>query len=112
MHFPRILLTAAAFLGLFVSGLASYGQQPDPGRVHPKGQMTTITGCLTKGESPDQYVLINSDNGSKIVVTGAADLEKHAASHTVKLTGTSSEDGRSFTASRVEQVAESCTATK
>ena len=112
MTFPRILLSVAAIVMLFSLCAASYGQQPDQERDRMKNPPVTVTGCLDKGENPNEFVLTDSSSGTKMIVTGSPDLEKHAAKHIEKLTGTASEDNKSFTVSKVEHVADSCQAPK
>ena len=112
MHIPRTLLAAAALLMLFAISAPFYGQQPDQERDRLKIKEVTVTGCLDKGEAANQYVLTDPASGSKMIVTGAPELEQHAAKHTEKLTGTPSEDNKSFTVSKVEHVADTCPASK
>jgi hypothetical protein len=88
-------------------------QQPQQKRERQKGaQTTTLTGCLTKGATAEQYVLTD-DGGMKTPVTASAavGLEKHV-NHTVKLTGTLNSADKTFTATKVEHIAASCLAPK
>jgi hypothetical protein len=118
-------LQAKVFGCLSVSALliglspALFGQDnpasPGQGNQAKAGQEreTTITGCLNHGASPSQYVLADEKTGSEIMVVGpAAELDKHASNHTVKLTGTEkSEAGKTmFTVTKVEMVAATCQA--
>ena len=112
MHFPRTLLVVATLLMLIAFSAPFYGQQPDQERDRQKIHEVTITGCLDKGDAPNQYVLTDPGSGSKMIVTGAAELEQHAAKHTEKLTGAPSDDNKSFAVSKVEHVADTCPASK
>jgi|SRR5687768_4846888 len=89
---------------LLIAGVFSLGLAADDNK---DGKMT---GCLTKSAA-GEYVLTN-EAGEKVTVTGASDLEKHSANHTVTLHGSQKKDGdkTTFHAVRVEHVASSCTA--
>jgi len=95
----------------------SFAQQPpaQPGQQRQQGERqrtddSTITGCLDKGTSTGQYVLTDKAGTKTNVTAGAGvELEKHAANHTVRLTGTKGTDG-TFTASKVEHVSATCQA--
>ena len=71
----------------------------------------TITGCLSKGADAGEFVLTDEATSAKIVVKGSADLDKHAANHKVKLTGTQAmEESRLvFKVTNVEHVSDACT---
>lgn len=113
MLLRRTIPATCALLAFFGISALSYAQQSDQDRDRMKStRQSSITGCLVKGESSDQYVLTNPDTGDKIVVTGPAELEKHAANHTVKLTGTPSDDGKTFTAVRVQHISDTCQSSK
>ena len=64
-----------------------------------------VTGCLTKGDATGQYTLTRKD-GTTLRVSGSADLEKHAANHTVTLTGT--RKGEMFEATAIKHVSATC----
>src|SRR6266700_678926 len=103
MKFGRKLIIPAALAALITLSLPSFAQDQDKERDRMK-QGASVTGCLAKGDTADQFIL-SDQSGSKIVVTGSAeDLGKHAANHTVKLTGAPSADGKSFTATKVEMI--------
>jgi hypothetical protein len=106
MKFGRKLIIPAALAALITLSLPSFAQD-DKERDRMK-QGSSVTGCLAKGDTPDQYVL-SDQSGQKIVVTGSSDdLSKHAANHTVKITGQPSADGKSFTATKVEMISATC----
>jgi hypothetical protein len=108
MKFVRTLLATTALMTFFALSLPSFAQEQTQERDRMKAPPASITGCLTKGESGDQWVLVDSQSGAKMAVTGA-EFDKHA-NHTVKVTGTPSEDGKSFAVAKIEHVADSCPA--
>jgi hypothetical protein len=97
-------LALGAALALF--GTAAFGQDaPAPA----KGKERTLTGCLNKGaDQPQHYTFTNQQNGRKMTVTGPAELEKHSANHTVKITGTMT--NKVFNVTKVEHVDAKCEA--
>jgi hypothetical protein len=111
--------TLPSLIALAAFGIVGFAQQPQaqPGQQTPQQQGerqrtddASLTGCLAKGTTTNQYVLTDKA-GTKTNVTAAAgvELEKHAANHTVKLTGSKGSDG-SFAASKVEHVSATCEA--
>jgi hypothetical protein len=66
------------------------------------------TGCLVK--KADGSFELTENMGAKMTVTGAADLEKHSANHTVTVHGKRKMvDGKAvFEAERVEHVSDKC----
>ena len=94
------------FAGILLLGLAAFAQDaPQPA----KGKERTMTGCLNKGADVAQhYMFTNQENGRKITVTGPADLDKHSANHTVRITGTMT--NKVFNVTKVEHVAATCEA--
>jgi hypothetical protein len=73
-------------------------------------QEITMTGCLNK-DSAGGFQLTDEKNGSKTMVTGAADLEKHASNHRVTLTGMSKTDpsGKAvFEVTKIQHMGNSC----
>ena len=105
MKFVRNLAATMAVLALFAFSLPSFAQDQSQDRDRTTPAQASITGCLTKGDVADQWVIIDNQSGEKVVVTGA-DFDKHA-NHTVKVTGTPSQDG-TFTVAKIEHVANSC----
>ena len=92
--------------GILLVGLAAFAQDAPQAA---KGKERTMTGCLNKGADVAQhYVFTNQQNGRKLTVTGPADLEKHSANHTVRLTG--SMTNKVFNVTKVEHVAATCEA--
>jgi len=97
-------LTAACALALS-AGVASAHQADAPKPA--KGKEMTMTGCLSKGaDQPQHYSFTEQKSGKKWTVTGPADLEKHSANHTVRLTGTPT--AKVFDVTKVEHVSATC----
>jgi hypothetical protein len=103
-------------VGLLAAGLSSLFAQAEP-QAQPgqKGadrqqNESTMTGCLTKGA--DGYTLADEKTGTKIAVTGPAELEKHSANHKVTLTGTKSDTGgkSTLTVTKIQHIAAECKA--
>ena len=103
-------LLAAAFL---ISGLSGSIFAQDPSDRNQRRQMkneTSMTGCLSK-DSSGNYTLTDEKTGSKTSVTGASDLDKHAANHKVTLIGTAKADGSGksvFEVSKIQHLSSSC----
>jgi hypothetical protein len=109
VRFPKLLVATGTLAIFFVLGGPLYAQDRDQERDRLKSSKeTTVTGCLVKGDDPGQYTFTDLQSGAKMTATGVDELEKHANNHTVKLTGTSSQDGKSFAVTKVEHVSESC----
>ncbi len=78
-------------------------------KMDKKGQkMMTMTGCLNKGEMENHYSFMDKTSGKKMTVTGSAELQKHSANHTVKLTG--SHTAKVFNVTKIEHVSPTCEA--
>lgn len=110
MKLVRTFLAAAALVTFSAVSAPSFAQQPqqnDQDRDRMKPVEATISGCLTKSEQGDGWVLADSQSGAKTSVMGAADFAKHA-NHTVKLTGAPSDDGKTFNVTKIEHVADTC----
>jgi len=98
----------AMLLGL---SIAIYSQ--DANRTIPKAEkQTTRTGCLTKTETAGEYLLTEENTGAKLIVTGPAELDKHAANNRVRLTGTETkqDDKTVFEATKIEHLSQACAA--
>ena len=90
--------------------LMAQGEKGEKGRTGDAAT-TTMTGCLMKGaDQPQHYVFVDQATGKKWTVTGVADLEKHSANHTVKITG--SPTAKVFNVKSVEHVSTTCEAKK
>jgi hypothetical protein len=84
-------------------------QQPDKEKS-AGGAASTMTGCLTKDASGN-YMLTDEATGTKTMVTGVSDLEKHSGNHKVTLTGTSGTDASGkqiFQATKLHHVSNTC----
>jgi hypothetical protein len=92
--------------GMLLLGVAAFAQDAPQAA---KGKERTMTGCLNKGADVAQhYMFTNQENGRKMTVTGSADLEKHSANHTVRITG--SMTNKVFNVTKIEHVAATCEA--
>ncbi len=100
------LMLCLATVSLLCLGPSLYAGQK---KVTEKTAANVITGCLTKGEAANSFMLTEK-GGEKVTVTGLADLSKHA-NHTVTLTGTMSKQGGKevFKATKIDHVAAACT---
>jgi peptidoglycan biosynthesis protein MviN/MurJ (putative lipid II flippase) len=105
MKFLRTLLAAAALVAFSVPTFAQ-DKDKDNDRDRMANQ-TSITGCLTKADTGEW--MIADQSGAQLTVVSKEDFSKHA-NHTVKLTGAPSADGKSFNATKLEHVADSCQA--
>jgi Protein of unknown function (DUF5818) len=107
----KVILSILA-IGLLTLGPGLYGQD-DQSKKDTKQQQAdrpsgeeTVTGCLTKQQ--DSF-MIATPTGEQLSVTGSPDLSKHAG-HTVKLTGSKSDEGgkKTLTVNKIEHVSASC----
>jgi hypothetical protein len=104
MKFSNLLLIAAVSGGLMAQ------DTPAPGKM---AKETSMTGCLSKGAG-DGYVLTNEKTGRTVPVKGPSELEKHAANHKVKLTGTTTTEGGKpvLNVTKIDHISETCEAAK
>jgi hypothetical protein len=101
----KITVLILALAGL----LLAQNEKGEKGRAGDAGNSTTMTGCLTKGaDQPQHYNFTDQATGKQWTVTGLADLDKHSANHTVKLTG--SPTAKVFNVTKVEHVSATCQA--
>jgi hypothetical protein len=93
--------TCAALLTLSVA----FAQQPAPVAAHDN---TEVSGCLMKA---DGKFVIASTSGERLDVMAPGGLLDAHANHEVKLTGSkmTKEGKSSFSATKVEMVASTCT---
>ena len=106
------LLAAGLLLSGLSAGMFAQDPQQDKNERDRLVSSTTITGCLNKDAS-GAYMLTDESTGTKMTVTGAADLEKHSANHKVSLTGMAKTDatGKSvFEVTKLKMVSTSCKA--
>jgi hypothetical protein len=93
-------------------GSAAYAQNPPlPPQTQDQHETggTTITGCLTKGANPGEYVITDSKSGEKTTFAGPDRLESYL-NHTVQLTGKmmSTNDGKTFQPQSIKTVSNTC----
>jgi hypothetical protein len=102
------LLSICALAGFSVAFAQEPQQPPQQKEGERQRAASTITGCLAKGGTTGQYT-ITEKGGTKTTVAASAgvELDKHAANHTVTLTG-SRDSGGTFTATKVEHVSATC----
>ncbi|MFN0171614.1 MAG: hypothetical protein ACKV22_34795 [Bryobacteraceae bacterium] len=69
-----------------------------------------VTGCLTKGAQAGEFILTDEKSGERMIAAGSPDLEKHAANHKVKVTGSREPgDGKQvFKVTSIEHVSDTC----
>jgi hypothetical protein len=106
------------FIGL---GIAAFAQNPSqrtpPSQQRPQaepndadaGQPMTVTGCLMKGASADQYAITDQKSGEKISFAAPDQLQKYL-NQTVELTGTVMNRGgqKAFQAQSLKSISPSC----
>jgi hypothetical protein len=93
---------------LLLSGSAGLAQESKAPKA-AEGKQMTLTGCLNKGaDIPQHFIFVDQKSGKKWTVTGPANLEKHAANHTVRITGAPT--AKVFNVTKVEHVSETCEA--
>jgi hypothetical protein len=80
-----MLLVLAVVVALSACYLLAQGQDKDDHAV--AGKSVNVTGCLAKGDSPNEFHL-TAENGQKYEIHGdSAQLSEHVG-HKVKVTGT------------------------
>lgn len=102
----RMFLSTLSLAGMLIvpATLATAGQGDD------KGKQVTVTGCLNSGQKAGEFVITDEITGKQTVLSGAADLSKHSANHKVRITGTKSDSAETVVVSKVEHIADTCTA--
>ena len=104
----KLQFTAALAGAILLTGSAARAQDAAAPK-DAKGKAETMTGCLTKAKDmPQHYSFTDQATGKTMTVTGPAELEKHSANHTVRLTGAMT--SKVFSATKVEHVAATCEA--
>lgn len=113
------IATITAFVAL---GTVSFAQVPGPQRRPPAqqtdpadppapqaGEPLTLTGCLMKGVSANEYAITDSRSGEKYSF-GAPDQLQRYLNQTVQLTGTVTTKGgeKSFRPESVKSLSPSC----
>ena len=95
----RLLAFALVTFGLCASNMLAQ----DEGNRNRQKNETTMTGCLNK-DSSGGYTLTDEKTGSKMMVAGPTDLEKHSANHRVALTGVEKTDPSGHTMFEVTNI--------
>lgn len=105
----RFLMCSTVLVMLAGFSATLYGQA-----AQEEKRVATVTGCLTKGSGTGQFMLAEEKTGQQLPVTGPAELEKHAANHTVRLTGSVVKEGGQevFKVTKIEHVSASCSSAK
>ena len=109
------LFSSAVFVGCLVMGAGAYAQDPSQSTPHSQGKQendtskVSVTGCLTKGNGANEYVVTDQKSGEKVPFGGPAEIDKYV-NQTVKLTGTMAVQGseKVFRPQTINQVATSC----
>jgi hypothetical protein len=107
-----------AFIGLGIAALAQNPnqrtpppQQPTPNEQNEQagGQPMTLTGCLMKGEKPEEFAITDNKSGEKISFAAPEQLQKYL-NQTVQLVGTVMTRGgaRAFKPESVKAISPSC----
>ncbi len=79
--------TKGLFLGLIFIGMTASAASAQDTASKPKAEVRSITGCLSKGDSADEYLLTASNGGTwEVHSNTAVSLGKHVG-HTVTLKG-------------------------
>jgi hypothetical protein len=105
-YMKKSVLLFAGVLAL-TTGLA-VGQEKD--QVQAGNSKTSITGCVTKGTNPGEFYV--SDSSGKKTMVSSPDLAAHAGKQ-VKVTGSMDKSPAGsdvFKASKIEVIAETCSA--
>ncbi|PWT92560.1 MAG: hypothetical protein C5B56_02090 [Proteobacteria bacterium] len=108
----KLFSSAVLFMGLAFGSLA-YGQTPPqgapPSEKPSDTPKVTITGCLAKGSTDNQYTIADQKTGEKIPFTGPAQIEKYL-NQTVQMIGTMANKGQEkvFTPESISPIATTC----
>jgi hypothetical protein len=103
----KLFSSAVVIAGLALGSIA-FGQDPAP-KPQSDTPSVSVTGCLVKGETPNNYVVTDQKSGDKLPFSGPATLDKYV-NQTVTLTGTVATQGQDkvFKPQKIEQVSPSC----
>ena len=81
------MATKGLFLGLILLGMTASAASAQDTASKPKAEVRSITGCLSKGDSADEYLLTGSDGSTwEVHSNTAVSLGEHVG-HTVTLKG-------------------------
>lgn len=105
--FKSVLFAASA---LAISAALAAGQEGPPSRDAASASEKTITGCVTKGSSPGEFFLADAKS-HKTLLLSSDTVASHAGKQ-VKATGTMEKSGdtRVFRVTRVDVIADTCSA--
>ena len=115
------LSLTALFTAFATLGTISFAQAPpqqrrppaqqaepgDPPGAAAEGSPLTLTGCLMKGTSANEYSITDSKSGEKYTF-GAPDQLQRYLNQTVQLTGTVTGADKAFRPSSVKSISPSC----
>ena len=83
----KATLAIAAAVGLMLATAAWGADTPTASTVHKKSSAGTYTGCLAKGDGPNEFKLTNVNGGSEeYELIGGKDLKDHVG-HKVEVKG-------------------------
>ncbi|HWR34941.1 MAG TPA: hypothetical protein VN622_03600 [Clostridia bacterium] len=85
----RILLLVVVIAGLAIWYFTAQAQDKDD--QHATGKNTTVTGCLAKGDSPNEFYLTGDDGKRYEVRSDTVKLGDHLG-HKVTLVGTAAKE--------------------
>jgi len=122
---PEVLMkrlsTSAMFTVFIGLGIAAFAQNPNqrtPPSQQPAqneqneqagGQSMTLTGCLMKGEKPEEFAITDNKSGEKVSFAAPEQLQRYV-NQTVQLVGTVIDRGgaRAFRPESVKAISPSC----
>jgi hypothetical protein len=122
---PEVLMkklsTSAMFTVFIGLGIAAFAQNPSqrtppsqpPVQSEPNeqadGQPMTLTGCLTKGENPEEFAITDTKSGEKISFAAPDQLQRYV-NQTVQIAGTVITRGgaKAFRPESVKAISPSC----
>jgi hypothetical protein len=106
------LLSSIILLTGLALGSLSYGQDPaqtTPPQRPSDAPKVSVTGCLSKGATPSEYVITDQKTGEKVPFSAPVELDKYL-NQAVRLTGTMAGQGQDkvFKPETITQVATTC----
>ena len=88
LEWKDAIVEVPAPLCLLVISFAAFAQDT-PKASKPKSHVRTMTGCLSQGDSPDEFTLITKNGSTWEMRSGEVPLAKHLG-HPVTVTGVAS----------------------
>ena len=107
------LFSSVVLLAGLALGSVAYGQDPAQTTPPPQKQSNapkvSVTGCLSKGATPSEYVITDQKTGEKVPFSAPVELDKYL-NQAVRLTGTMAGQGQDkvFKPETITQVATTC----